>query len=145
MKSTLLILGLCLSFSAFSHDAKVIVSHSDRGISLGFVDSSFYYPHSDEMTDEEIEVALKKTKFCYEGQAQFVCGHIGEQVYKINSRYSQGAHDRLDLLSCVLEEQSRDGYHSEGSPMIVVQYTLSDDYNSTLGVKREINKCPDSL
>lgn len=134
----LLISGLLLAFStvSFAYETQIITSTTSGNVTLGFSDSSFDYSASD---------TEHKKNFCYFGNVNNVCSLVYKAALQMGMDASNGAHDSMEVLSCVVDNESIDDYHvDEYASYVVTQYKLSDDYGSEFVVKRTIHPCSEA-
>lgn len=134
MKTTLLVIALLFSSASFASSAQIITSTVKGEVTIGFSDSSFDYA---------VDATSFEKNFCFTGNITKVCAQIKKDASKMNIRYGQGAHDRIDIQSCeVTQDMDDDGYHPDfGSERIITTYELSDDYGSEIKLTREIRQC----
>lgn len=120
MKNFLILLAMLFVVStAF---AEVLSFNKNLGIIVGFSDSSFNYQN---------EVEAKSAFFCFTDDASTVCPEIATAAAAMNMNYAQGAHDKIELLSC----------EKVSDREVVASYILSDDYGSEYSVERSIQAC----
>lgn len=107
----------------------IIVSQTRSGklspvISQGFSDSSFDYSGNDSRVTQS-------KSMCYIGDARAVCSQIQKYADSINNEYRHGAHDSIELKSCLVGN----GW------VVLASYHLTDDYGGDLNVERHITRC----
>lgn len=133
MKTLFLMTAVLFSTQSFARDF-IITSTTDGEVTIGFSDSSFDYNAEDTKHEKN---------FCYVGSISKICGQLINDARVMSQRYSQGAHDDIEIKTCdVIEDMDSDGYHRVfGSRRVITTYRLSDDYGSDFVVTREIKAC----
>ncbi len=128
MKNLLSFIVLFSSFSTAANSTMIVTGDTKIGPIIGFSDSSFNYKAND---------TKRERKFCYVGNVNEVCDLVKEAALKMNSNYYGGAHDRIELQSCITKVAA-DEYETDE---VTVKYNLSDDYGSDFDVTRTIREC----
>ena len=121
----LLILTLLFSFSTFANDT-IIIAADNNEATIGFSDSSF--SHNPDKT------------FCYVGSMTEVCEAVYYAAYGMQSRYSGGDHDTIEIKSCGIKEVGGNWESERNEVFVEVNYKLTDDYGGNIDVSKKINE-----
>jgi hypothetical protein len=71
--------------------------------------------------------------FCYQGNADDVCGLVRAYAAEMQKQYASGGHDTIDLSTCTVD-----------GAKVTTTYNLSDDYGGDDNETRVIEKCAET-